>query len=131
MANFLELFLHVIIHDGQTGFMKERNSNTGNNFRNIIDLIDYCDSNDIPSSIGLLDIENAFDSVEHNYLFHVSEAFIFDLNFIQLVKTFYCKSYVSDNGFPSESISMSVRFCPFCFLKLLRCLQFQSGTMRT
>ena len=48
MANRLKSFLHEIIHEDQTGFMKGRN--TGNNIRTIIDLIEYCDSNDIPGS---------------------------------------------------------------------------------
>ena len=49
MANRRKSFLHEIIHEDQTGFMKGRN--IGNNIRTIIDLIDYCDSNDIPGSM--------------------------------------------------------------------------------
>ena len=56
MANSLKSFLHKIIHKDQTGFY-EREEYKGNNIRTIIDLIDYCDSNDIPGSIVLLDIE--------------------------------------------------------------------------
>ena len=45
-----------------------KGKNIGCNVRSIIDLIDYRDAkNDIPGSIVLLDIEKAFDSVEHNY----------------------------------------------------------------
>ena len=106
MANRLKLFLHEIIHEDQTGFMKGRI--IGNNIRTIIDLIDDCDSNDIPGSIVLLDIEKAFDSAEHDYLFQVLEAFSFGSEFIQWVKTFYCnrRSYVSNNGFLTEGISL-------------------------
>ena len=88
MANHLKIFLHEIINDDQTGFMKERN--IGCNIRTIIDLIEYCDGNDIPGSIVLLDIEKAFDSVEHDYLFEVLEAFNLGPNFIQWIKTFHC-----------------------------------------
>ena len=45
MANRLKLCLNEIIHEDQTGFMKGKNIGT------IIDLIEYCDSNDIPGSI--------------------------------------------------------------------------------
>ena len=38
--------------------MKGRN--IGCNVRSIIDLIDYCDANEIPGSIILLDIEKSF-----------------------------------------------------------------------
>ena len=72
MANRLKSVLQQIIHIDQTGFMKGRN--IGCNIRTIIDLIDYCDANDIPGSIILLDIEKAFDSVEHDYLFWGSES---------------------------------------------------------
>ena len=67
MANRLKSGLNEIIHEDQTGFMKGRN--IGSNIRTTINLIEYCDSNDIPGSIVLLDIEKAFDSVEHDYLY--------------------------------------------------------------
>ena len=51
MANRLKIFLHEIINDDQTGFMKGRN--IGCNIRTVIDLIEYCDGNDIPGSIVL------------------------------------------------------------------------------
>ena len=41
------------------------------NIRTIFNLIDYCDLNDIPCCIVLIDIEKAFDSFEHDYLFQV------------------------------------------------------------
>ena len=86
--------------------MKGRN--IGCNIRSIFDLIDYCDANDIPGSIVLLDIEKAFDSVEHDYLFEVLKAFNLGSNFVQWIKTFYCnrRSYISNNGFLSNIICM-------------------------
>ena len=53
--------------------MKGRNIEC--NVRSIIDLVDYCDSNDL-GSIVLLDIEKALDSVEHDYLFEVLKLLI-------------------------------------------------------
>ena len=49
MTNRLKSCLNEIIHEDQTGFMKGRN--IGSNIRTIIDLIEYCDANDIPGSI--------------------------------------------------------------------------------
>ena len=44
-------------------------------FKDLTYLIDYCDASyDIPGSIILLDIEKAFDSVEHDYLFEVIQS---------------------------------------------------------
>ena len=133
MANRLKSFLHEIIHEDQTGFMKGRN--IGNNIRTIIDLIDYCDSNDIPGSIVLLDIEKAFDSVEHDYLFQVLEAFNFGSEFIQWVKTFYCnrRSYVSNNGFLTEGISLErgiFQGCPISPLLFLCAVEVLAISIR-
>ena len=69
MANRLKLVLGGLINDDQNGFMKGRN--IGCNIHTIIDLIEYSDYNNIPGSIVLLDIEKAFDSVEHGFLFEV------------------------------------------------------------
>ena len=86
MAKRLNSCLHQIIHDDQTGFMKGRN--IGSNIRTIIDVIEYCDANQIPGSIILLDIEKAFDSVGHDYLFQVLHHFNFGDCFINCIKSF-------------------------------------------
>ena len=68
MANWLKLVLDSLIHEDQNGFIKGRN--IGCNIRNIIDLIEYAGSSDIPGSIVLLVIAKAFDRVE-NILFYL------------------------------------------------------------
>ena len=103
MANRLKGVLDELIHEDQNGFMKGRN--IGCNIRTIIDLIEYTDIKDIPGSIVLLDIEKAFDSVEHGFLYEVLSRFNLGDNFIQWVKTFYnCrKSYVINNGISQQT----------------------------
>ena len=133
MANRLKIFLHEIINDDQTGFMKRRN--IGCNIRTIINFIEYCNGNDIPGSIVLLDIEKAFDSVEHDYLFEVLEAFNLGPNFIQWIKTFYCnrKSYISNNGFLSEGIDMErgiFQGCPISPLLFLCAIEVLASSIR-
>jgi len=66
--------------------MKGRN--IGSNIGTIIDVIEYSEANLIPGSILLLDIEKAFDSVDHNYLFQVL-IFNFGDSFISWMKSFY------------------------------------------
>ena len=133
MANRLKLCLHQIIHDDQTGFMKGRN--IGANIRTIIDLIEYCDANQIPGSIILLDIEKAFDSVDHNYLFQVLHHFNFGDCFISRVKSFYSnrKTYIKNNGFISEEISMDrgiFQGCPISPLLFLCAIEVAAILIR-
>ena len=133
MANRLKLCLNEIIHGDQTGFMKGRN--IGSNIRTIIDLIEYCDSNDIPGSIVLLDIEKAFDSVEHDYLYEVLGAFNFGSDFIKWIKAFYCKrsSYIINNGFLSDRLSMErgvFQGCPISPLLFLCAIEVLAISIR-
>ena len=132
MANRLKVCLHQIIYEDQTGFMKGKN--IGSNIRTIIDVIEYCDANQIPGSIILLDIEKAFDSAAHVNLFQVLHYFNFGDSFISWIKSFYNKrkSYIRNNGFISEIINMDrgiFQGCPispppFCFYVQLKFLLF-------
>ena len=133
MANRLKSCLNEIIHEDQTGFMKGRN--IGSNIRTIINLIEYCDSNDIPGSIVLLDIEKAFDSVEHDYLYEVLGAFNFGSDFIKWIKAFYCKrsSYIINNGFLSDRLSMErgvFQGCPISPLLFLCAIEVLAISIR-
>ena len=106
LANRLKRCLHDLIHPDQSGFLKGRY--IGDNIRLILDIIEYTDCNDIPGSIILLDIEKAFDSVSHDFLFKTLEQFNFGSTFINSVKTLYSarQSYVVNNGFLTEHIKM-------------------------
>ena len=42
-----------------------------------------------PGAIVLLDIEKAFDSVNHNFLFHTLKQFNFGTKFIDWIRTLY------------------------------------------
>ena len=106
LANRLKKCIHTLIHPDQSGFLKGRN--IGNNIRLILDIIDYTDIEDIPGAILLLDIEKAFDSVSHQFLFQTLKKFNFGDQFISWVETIYScrKSYIINNGFLTEPIDM-------------------------
>ena len=106
IANRLKRSLHYLIHPDQSGFMKGRNIR--HNIRLILDMIEYTDLTDTPGLILLLDIEKAFDSVSHNFLFQTLEHFNFGNNFINSIKTLYSarQSYVINNGFLTERIAL-------------------------
>ena len=73
MANRLKNCIDSVIHPDQSGFLKGRN--IGNNVRLLLDVIEYTDFNKLPAAVLLLDIEKAFDSVSHEFLFSVLEYF--------------------------------------------------------
>ena len=102
----LKSILTEIIHIDQSGFLKGRN--IAHNIRLIIDLIDYTNTHDIPGALLLLDIEKAFDSVEHEYLYKVLERFNIGNNFITWIKSFYNtrNTYITNNGHLSPVINM-------------------------
>ncbi len=106
-ANRMKKFVCNIINSDQSGFMKGRN--IGNNIRLITDVIEYTDFEQIPGAILLLDIEKAFDTVNHDFLFNVLKQFNFGDKFINWVKMMYSdrKSYVINNGFLTSSFSMN------------------------
>ena len=102
----LKSFLLDVIHDNQSGFLKGRN--IAHNIRLIIDLIDYTNTHDVPGALLLLDIEKAFDSVEHEYLYKVLDRFDVGHDFLTWMKCFYNNrsSYVLNNGYLSPTINL-------------------------
>ena len=126
LANRLRLCIDDLIHPDQSEFVKGRN--IGDNIRLIMDVIDYTENNNISGAILLLDIEKAFDTVCHNFLFEVLKRFNFGDEFIKWVRLFYTvrKSYVINNEFLTDEITMQrgifqgCPISPFCFFSLLR-----------
>ena len=106
LANRIKRVIYGLIHPDQSGFLKGRN--IGNNVRLILDLIEHSHTNEIPGAIILLDIEKAFDSVSHKFLFHTLQQFNFGAKFIDWIKTLYSarQTYVMNNGFLTNRISI-------------------------
>ena len=76
------------------------------------------------------DIEKAFDSVNHNFLFRTLEHFNFGPKFIEWIKTLYSarQTYVMNNGFLTNRISMQrgifqgCPISPYLFLLVIEIL---------
>lgn len=98
LANRLKNVLPSIIHEDQTGFIKNRY--LGDNVRLVYDLIDYLNVTNQPGLLLCLDFEKAFDSVSWSYMFKVLEAFGCGPGFCRWIGTFYAdiKSSVLVNG---------------------------------
>ena len=106
LAERIKCFINCLIHTDQSAFLKGRN--ISHNVRLIFDIIEYTEANNIPGAILLLDIEKAFDSVNHNFLFQTLKQFNFGDNFLSWIETLYNErtSYVLNNGFLTNRISM-------------------------
>ena len=73
-----------------------------------VHVIEFTEANDIPGVIILLDIQKAFNSVNHDFMIETSQCFNIGTNFIKWVKTIVSgrKSYVINNGFMTKAINM-------------------------
>ena len=128
LAKRIQPLLTKLINPNQSGYVKGRY--IGENIRNIIDIMQYTDFQDIPGLILLIDFEKAYDSLEWNYIDEALEARNFGPQFRNWVKTLYCssKSCVINNGYASEffSLEKSVRqgcpLAPFLFIVVIEVL---------
>ena len=94
----------VILYD-QTAYVKGRY--IGESIRLIQDIIEYADEMDEEGILFSSDIEKAFDSVDHTFIFTTLKKFGFGPDFIQWVKTLLNRpeSSVMNNG-KSQAISV-------------------------
>ena len=127
-ADRIKRFIHNLIHLDQSGFLKGRN--ISHNIRLILDIIEYTQVNEIEAGIIMLDIEKAFDSVNHNFLFKTLAQFNFGPHFIHWIRTLYASrhTYVMNNGYLTNRISMQrgifqgCPISPYLFLLVIEIL---------
>ena len=86
LANRIKEVLGEIIHHDQVGYIKDRN--IGEAVRLIDDMFFYS-QNQTNGFLVAVDFEKAFDSVDHEFLFHVLELFGFGCSFCSWVKVLY------------------------------------------
>ena len=83
-ARIKKVIRSVILYD-QTAYVKGRY--IGESIRLIQDIIEYADEMDEEGILFSSDIEKAFDSVDHTFIFTTLKKFGFGPDFIQWVKT--------------------------------------------
>ena len=98
LASRVKKVLSSLIHSHKTVFVKDRY--IGESIRLINDTLVLTDSNEIEAILFSADFENAFNSIDHSFLFAVLESFGIGPNFIQWVRTLFynAKSCVINNG---------------------------------
>ena len=84
MANRLKKVIGTLISSDQTAYVPSRF--IGESVRLVSDLIEYTNIHNLPGYLVTIDIEKAFDSVDHKYLCAVPQKFGFGMNFIRGVK---------------------------------------------
>ena len=87
-----------LVNCDQTVYVKGRN--IGESIRLIDDLMNYAEQENLDGLIFAADIEKAFDSVDHKFIFASLEKYGFGPDFIQWIKTLLAnsESCVMDNG---------------------------------
>ena len=106
ISNRLKTVLPKLIHEDQTGFLKNRF--IGDNVRLIYDIISYLTSENKPGLLLCLDFEKAFDSLDWSFLHKVLIAFGFKEDIRKWICAFYnnIRSTVSVNGSISQWFSI-------------------------
>ena len=106
IAHRLKSVVNVLCHKDQKGFIKGRY--IGENTRNIYDLLQSTEENNIPGLLVLIDFEKAFDSISWKFIYKTLEFFRFGKFFIDWIKLLNSnvKLCVLQHGTTSEYFSV-------------------------
>ena len=85
MACRLKKVIGKVIEPGQTAYIKDRNIHESTKL--IQDMLDYIENSSEEGILFTVDIEKAFDSVDHNFLFAVLKKFDFKQTLIAWIRT--------------------------------------------
>ena len=105
IANRLQNVIGKLINNDQTGFMKGRY--IGENIRLISDVIEYCKIDKKDGILLAVDYRNAFDSVNHNFIWYTLRSFNFGDDMIAWIKLLYHGNLlaITNNGYTSTWFS--------------------------
>ena len=106
IARRLERFLPNLIHNDQTGFIRERQ--TQDNIRRTLQIISHIQKNKTAAMVISIDAEKAFDSVNWSFLYRVLHRFGLHETIIKTIQALYNKptARVKVNGGLSNSFTL-------------------------
>ncbi len=133
IAERFKKILANIINNDQSGFLKNRF--IGENIRNIIDLIQHCDEQNISCMFLFIDFEKAFDSIEWPFLLKTMRHLNFGEGMIKWIKTFYndTTSCVINNGHATKFFNLERGMrqgCPLSPYLFLICAEMLAHSIR-
>ena len=77
----MKTVIYSLIFHAQTAYVKEKYA--GESVRLIDDLLKYAEDKNIDRILFSVDVEKAFDSVDHNFMFAALKRFGFGNDFVQ------------------------------------------------
>ena len=106
MARRLERFLPNLIHNDQTGFIRERQ--TQDNTQRTLQIINHIQKNKIAAMVISIDAEKAFDSVDWSFLYRVLHRFGLHETIIKTIQALYNypPARIQINGCLSNSFTL-------------------------
>ena len=111
LANRLKPALSNLIYQDQKGYMQNRRISC--NIRCILDLIQYCESEDLPGVVISIDFKKCFDIIDIEALIQSMKYFNIGKSYQRWIKLTYnqSKSCIVNNGYfsPYMNITRSVR----------------------
>ncbi len=118
-SNRLQSIIAKIISIEQSAYIKGRF--IGDNIRLLLDLMEFCDTNDEPGIFLFLDFKKAFDSLNWSFVEAVLEKFGVDQIFIEWFQTLYKNptSYVKINNTLSAKLKIEQGIKQGCSLSAL------------
>ena len=107
IAKRIKFTLNTIINPDQTGFISGRF--IGENSRLLFDTLCYCEDNNIPGMLVIIDYAKAFDTIEWGFITYCLDIFGFGTFIKESVKLLQYNSFsrVEPNGYLSDKIHLS------------------------
>ena len=131
LAARMKTVIHSLISYDQMAYVKGRY--IGESVRLIDDLLKYAEDENIDGILFAADIEKAFDSVNHNFMFAALKRFGFGNDFVRWIKTIFKKSQscVMNNGTSTGYFNLETgtrqgdTLSPYLFILALETLLIQ------
>ena len=131
VAHRLKIVLPDLIHEDQTGFMKERL--IAENIRKLVDVMNFTKSKNIPAILVSIDFKKAFDRCDYDAIWSILKYFNFSERYTQHVQLLFKdfqlattnNGFISDLFVPTRGLFQGNPIASFLFLLLIETLAIE------